>query len=86
MEYMSAGKPTVAFDLDETRYSAADSALLIEPGNLREFAEAIKKLICEPNLREKLGKCGQNIIMESLNWDNAAKELRQAYAQVLRGM
>jgi len=37
-------------------------------------------------LREKLGKCGQNIIMESLNWDNAAKELRQAYAQVLRGM
>ncbi len=83
MEYMSAGKPIVAFDLDETRYSAKESALLIEQGNLRGFAEAIEKLICEPHLRERLGKYGQSRITEVLNWNNSTRELMNAYARVL---
>ncbi len=84
MEYMAAGKPIVAFDLDETRYSAQGSALLIEHGNLRAFAEAIEKLICDPGLRERLGKYGQSRITEVLNWNNSSRELMQAYTHVLR--
>lgn len=85
MEYMAAGKPIVAFDLQETRYSAQASALLVEPGNLKAFAAAVEKLIREPSLREKLGTCGRNRIIHELNWENSATALRQIYAQVLRG-
>jgi glycosyltransferase involved in cell wall biosynthesis len=83
MEYMAAGKPIVAFDLDETRYSAQDSAMLIENGNLRAFAEAIEKLIRDPGLRERLGENGQNRINDVLNWNNSSRELMRAYAYIL---
>ena len=84
MEYMSASKPIVAFDLDETRFSAAKSALLIEPGNLNAFAAGIMKLACDSALREKLGEDGRQRIEQVLNWDNASKELIRAYQQLER--
>ena len=79
MEYMAAGKPIVAFDLDETRYSAQGSALLIEPGNLRAFAEGIERLVSDPTLRKTLGECGQRRISETLNWNNSSRELLKVY-------
>jgi glycosyltransferase involved in cell wall biosynthesis len=82
MEYMSAGKPIVAFDMDETRYSSQDSALLIEHGDLMGFAEAIEMLICQPSLREKLGEYGKRRITEVLNWDNSSRELLKAYEYI----
>lgn len=82
MEYMAAGKPIVAFDLEETRFSAQDSALLIEQGNLRAFAEAIEKLVRDPMLREELGRYGRSRIAKELNWDNSSRELMKAYEYV----
>lgn len=79
MEYMSAGKPIVAFDMDETRYSAQGSAILIEPGNLVAFAQAIKKLANDPDSRIRLGEFGRNRILTTLNWENSSKELLRAY-------
>ncbi|HEV8191487.1 MAG TPA: glycosyltransferase family 4 protein, partial [Ktedonobacterales bacterium] len=38
MEYMSMGKPVVAFDLTETRFSAQDAALYARPNLVEEFA------------------------------------------------
>lgn len=82
MEYMAAGKPIVAFDLEETRFSAQASALLIEQGNLRAFAEAIEKLVHEPPLREELGKYGRSRITNELNWNNSSRELMKTYEYV----
>ena len=82
MEYMAAGKPIVAFDLEETRYSSQDSALLIEQGDLRAFAEAIEKLVREPFLRQELGRYGKNRISKELNWNNSSTELMKTYEYV----
>lgn len=82
MEYMSAGKPIVAFDLEETRYSAQGAALLVEQGNLRAFAEATARLIDDPELRARLGADGKRRIATELNWDKAARELLRAYDYV----
>ena len=83
MEYMAAGKPVVAFDLDETRYSAGDSALLVAPGDLPAFADAVDRLIDAPSEREDLGRRGRRRITEVLNWQHSSKELIKAYAYVL---
>ncbi len=79
MEYMSAGKPIVAFDMDETRYSTQESALLIEPGNLTQFAQEIVRLSKDTDLQKRLGEYGIERIAKSLNWENSAIELLRAY-------
>jgi glycosyltransferase involved in cell wall biosynthesis len=79
MEYMASGKPIVAFNLPETRYSTNNSAILIEPGNIKNFALGIKKLMDDPNLRDMLGRKGKERIIGTLNWTNAASNLKQAY-------
>lgn len=79
MEYMAAGKPTVAFDLKETRYSADGAAILMKSGDIIGFAEAIEKLLDEPKLREELGKAGLERIENELNWEKASLNLTEAY-------
>ena len=39
MEYMAYGKPIVAFDLKETRFSAGDAAIYVRPNEEAEFAK-----------------------------------------------
>ena len=82
MEYMAAGIPTVAFDLKETRFSAGDSAILIPPGNVEAFAEAVKKLLDDDVLRNKMGKTGSERINNELNWEVSAGNLKKAYDMV----
>lgn len=79
MEYMAAGIPIVAFDLKETRFSAQDSALLVPPNDIEAFADNIRKLLNDKDLREKLGNAGQNRIKNDLNWANATSNLKKAY-------
>lgn len=79
MEYMAAGKPIIAFDLKETRYSADGSAILVTPGNVEGFACAIQKLMNEPRLREELGKIGFERVKKELTWEKAAANLVIAY-------
>jgi glycosyltransferase involved in cell wall biosynthesis len=83
MEYMACSKPIVAFDLDETRVSVADSAILVEPMNLSEFAKAIADLIENPNLQIELGTKARRRIEDGMNWEIAANELARAYESIL---
>src|SRR6266576_1389556 len=55
MEYMAYGKPIVAFDLKETRFSAGDAAVYVKPNKEAEFAEAIAQLMAQPELRKEMG-------------------------------
>jgi glycosyltransferase involved in cell wall biosynthesis len=82
MEYMAEGKPIVAFDMAETRFSADGAALMVEPGNHYAFAEAIMRLIGDAKLRSQLGEFGQIKINTELNWCNASRELYQAYRAI----
>ena len=84
MEYMAAGKPIVAFDLEETRLSAGGSALLVDPQDIPGFARAVGRLIAEPALRDALGQKGRERIETELNWNNASHHLLEAYSYVLK--
>ena len=79
MEYMSVGKPIVAFDLKETRYSTNENAILVPKNDIKEFAKAIKRLIDDPDLRKKIGTAALARIQNELNWENASRNLSKAY-------
>ncbi len=85
MEYMAFGKPIVTYDLKETRFSAQDAALYIEPNNEMEFAKGIVKLMDRPDLRSKMGEFGRQRVERELQWDVVGPNLLRAYNALLAG-
>jgi len=79
MEYMASAKPIVSFDLKETRFSARDAAIYVEPNNEAEFAEAIAQLMDQPELQNKMGTYGRHRVEEELQWAKVGKNLLSAY-------
>jgi glycosyltransferase involved in cell wall biosynthesis len=79
MEYMAMGKPVVAFDLPETRFSAQDAALYATPNRVEEFADKIEQLLDDEELRLRMGAYGRQRIEEVLCWDRTQQNLRRAY-------
>ncbi|TMD48292.1 MAG: glycosyltransferase, partial [Chloroflexi bacterium] len=79
MEYMAMGKPVVAFDLAETRYSAQDGALYATPNVIEDFADKIEILLDNEELRLAMGALGRKRIEDELNWDRSVKNLLLAY-------
>ncbi len=90
-EYMAVGRPTVAYDLRESRVSAGAAAIYAEPNNVRNFADCIRRLLDEPGLGESLGREGRRRVEESLCWERSRRDLLRAYDRVtdlmeLRGL
>ncbi|HLQ30799.1 MAG TPA: glycosyltransferase, partial [Ktedonobacteraceae bacterium] len=79
MEYMAMGKPVVAFDLTETRFSAQDAALYATPNLVEDFANKIGVLLDDEELRLKLGAIGRKRIEDELSWDHTKQNLLLAY-------
>jgi glycosyltransferase involved in cell wall biosynthesis len=84
MEYMALGKPTVAFDLAETRYSAQEAALYVRPNDEVEFARQVSWLLDNPAVRERMGIIGQQRVRDGLAWEHSAGSLLGAYGKALR--
>ena len=68
LEYMAFGLPVVAFDLKETRVSAAEAATYIESGDVAGYAHAIVRLLDDSDAREVMGKAGRSRIDQELGW------------------
>jgi glycosyltransferase involved in cell wall biosynthesis len=82
MEYMAMGKPVVAFDIRETRFSAAGAALYAEPNDVYQFASRIVELLDDPEARERLGRIGRERVEQYLSWDRTKPNLLDAYAHL----
>jgi glycosyltransferase involved in cell wall biosynthesis len=83
LEYMAMGKPIVAFNLPETRYSAQEAALYAPSQNVTAFADCIELLLEQENLRKHMGLRGRQRIVEELCWDRTKEALLSAYAALL---
>jgi glycosyltransferase involved in cell wall biosynthesis len=79
MEYMAMGKPIVAFDLYETRYSAGEAALYAVPNLASDFANKIEVLLGDEALRCRMGTIGRRRVEEELSWEHSRKNLLRAY-------
>jgi glycosyltransferase involved in cell wall biosynthesis len=83
MEYMAYGKPIVAFDLKETRFSAGDAAIYVRPNEEAQFAKTIAQLMGQPELRGKMGAYGRRRVEEELQWSKVGGNLLAAYDTLL---
>ena len=82
MDYMSAGKPVVAFTLKETMVSCGPAALYAEADDVESFAAGISRLADDPELRRRLGTLGRRRMEEELSWERQEEQLIKAYEYV----
>jgi glycosyltransferase involved in cell wall biosynthesis len=82
MEYMTFGKPIVAFDLKEGRVSAQDAAVYVEPNDFKSFAIEINKLLQNPVTRRIMGESGLRRVREKLAWRHTHRPLLEAYDKI----
>lgn len=83
VEYMGLGRPIVAYDLRETRYSAGDAALYARPNDESSFAACISRLLDEPALRRRMAEVGRERVTGELSWERSERSLAAAYAHAL---
>jgi glycosyltransferase involved in cell wall biosynthesis len=87
MEYMAFELPVVAFDLVETRVSAADAAVYVKPTgdqerDVRDYAQAIVDLIDNADERAGMGKLGRARVEEELAWPYQERAYLSVYRRV----
>ena len=86
MEYMYFGLPIIAYDLLETRRSAAEAAAIVESGSDSEFADLVDALLDDPQRRREMSVAGRQRVREQLSWDHSLPHLLEAYERVFNGL
>ena len=83
MEYMAFGLPVVAFDLRETRVSAGDAAVYVQPNDERLYAEAIVALMEDEPRGALMGKLARERVEQELAWSYQESAYLGVYQRVL---
>ncbi|HJP94854.1 MAG TPA: glycosyltransferase family 4 protein [Pyrinomonadaceae bacterium] len=80
-EYMAMGKAIVASRLGQIGEVLSDkeTALLVEPGNVKELVAAIIELVQSAELRKKLGARAREVVVENFTWAHNARRVLEAY-------
>jgi glycosyltransferase involved in cell wall biosynthesis len=79
MEYMAYAVPVVAFELKETRVSAGEAAIYVEPGDIAGFAEAVARLLDDDDLRADMALHARQRAASELDWEPQARAYVQVY-------
>jgi glycosyltransferase involved in cell wall biosynthesis len=85
MEYMAFGLPVVAFDLRETRVSAADAAVYARGNDVNELADLLVELVDDESRRRTMGDAGRARVEQELAWSHQAARYLTVYDQVVAG-
>ena len=70
MEYMAYELPVVAFDLVETKVSAADAALYATPNEIDAYADLVLELLDDDVRCKQMGAAGRRRVEEVLAWEH----------------
>lgn len=82
VEYMALGRPIVQFDVKEGRFSAQSASMYADANDAESFAEAIKTLLLNSELREQMGRDGRQRFEDVLCWEHQSEHLVGAYRSV----
>ncbi len=84
-EYMSAGLAVVASDFPLWRevVEGNECGLCVDPSDEKQIAEAIEKLVSDPEYARMLGENGKRAVSEKYNWEAQSKVLERVYRELL---
>jgi glycosyltransferase involved in cell wall biosynthesis len=87
-EYMAMGKGIVASRLGQIGEVLVneETALLVEPGNARQLADAVSRLGSSSQFRERLGAAARRVAVERHTWQHNAQRVLDAYRDWARNV
>lgn len=74
--------PIVGSDSGAIPAVVADAGLIFAEGNISAFAECLRRLQSDPELRERLGKNGQARARDLFSWRQVAKQMHSYYGEL----
>lgn len=84
-DYMSLEKPIVVPRMEGIRDYIPDEefGLFYTPGDARDFARAISRLLSNPDLGRRLARNAKSKVEEDFSWDKWIQEVEKAYATAM---
>lgn len=84
-EYMAAGKAIVASQIGQIGEILENrrTALLVEPGEIEELAQAILRLAAQPRLRTQLARRAREVARQRYTWDRYSQKLLEVYRDIM---
>jgi glycosyltransferase involved in cell wall biosynthesis len=85
MECMSLGLPVVCSDLPVYREVAGTTGagIMVDPTNPNDIADAIERLVRNPDLANQMGEAGKRAVRDRFNWNVERDKLLRLYERVL---
>ena len=83
-EAMSCGIPVVSTTAGAlTEVVDEESGILVPPGDHMAIAEAVKRLMSDDALRQRMGVAGRTRVLKMFSWDEAARKTLEVYQEVM---
>ena len=83
LNYMAAGRPIVSFSSSAALLEHDRTALLVADEDIDGFAQAILRILREPQLGQRLSRAASEQVEAKYGWQNVAQKVEDAYAQVI---
>jgi len=86
LEASSCERPVVASDRGGLREVVrdGDTGYLVEPGNVEQAAQAVRQLILDPGLRQRLGANGRQWVTKRYSLSQSIEKMLGLYKKVLQ--
>ncbi len=85
LEASACGKPVIVSKVGGLPEVVEDgkTGFIVESGDYKSLAKALSKLICEPNLRNEMGRNGRNKVLREFNWNDCVKRMNSIYCELV---
>ncbi len=84
VEAYASGLPVITSNVSSLPEVAGDAALLVDPTNIDMIADAMRKIIEDPDLAQEMSRSGL-ARARTFDWSTCAERTKQIYQQVLSG-
>lgn len=82
-EAMACGVPVISTDGGALPEVVGDAGIIVPTRDASALASAIRVMLDDENLREKLAERGRQRILEKFSWTVAAKEMEKLYRRII---
>ena len=85
LEFMNMGLPVIFGDMPNMRRLAGETGagLAVDPASPRQIADAIMRLLADPELARRMGEAGKKAVLERFNWEVEWPKLKALYERLL---